>query len=158
VLRERGALASSLQGSSEVVSVRRWHCARNERRKSGRVKPDINDVHYWFAVMLPWEAWFSEAAVHRSKEAVEAELRGLPFEPYAPVRGQLHGILREVNRRRELAGYELASSSCIRGRRKVVKPFGAEDVGPQADDESADNFGKHRRLSAACDQIGRWQR
>ena len=44
--------------------MRRWHCARNERRKSGRGKPDINDVHYWFAVMLPWEgdfAWSFEA-------------------------------------------------------------------------------------------------
>jgi len=64
VLLERGALANSLQGSGEVVSVRSWHCARNERRKSGRVKPDINNVHYWFAVMLPWEgafAWSFEA-------------------------------------------------------------------------------------------------
>jgi len=64
VLLERGAWASSLQGSGEVVSVPGWHRARNERRKSGRVEPDINNVHYWFAVMLPWEgdfAWSFEA-------------------------------------------------------------------------------------------------
>ena len=38
--------------------------AREERRKSGRVKPDINNVHYWLAVMIPWEgvyAWSFEA-------------------------------------------------------------------------------------------------
>ena len=47
VSARRRARANLLQGSGKVVSVRRWHCARNERRKSGRVKPDINDVHYW---------------------------------------------------------------------------------------------------------------
>ena len=71
MLLERGAWASSLQGSGEVVSVRGcgralsgWHRACNERRKSGRVKPDINNVHYWLSVMLPWEgdlAWSFEA-------------------------------------------------------------------------------------------------
>jgi hypothetical protein len=93
---------------------------------------------------LELKAWFSNAAVHRSKETIETELRRLPFEPYAPVRGQLHGILREVNRRRELAGYDLASSSCFRVRRRVVKPFLAKDLGLRPDDESVDGLGKRK--------------
>jgi hypothetical protein len=69
------------------------------------------------------KAYFADVAVHRRRERLEEEFRRLPFEPYAPVRGQLHCMLREVNRRRELAHYEPVSRSCIRVRRRVVSPF-----------------------------------
>jgi hypothetical protein len=69
------------------------------------------------------KAYFSDLAIQRSKEWLEEQLRRLPFEPYAPVRSQVFGILREVNRRRQLAGYELIVSSCLRIRRRVVRPF-----------------------------------
>src|ERR1051326_3794562 len=72
---------------------------------------------------LGLKAYFADMAIHRTKERLEEEFRRLPFEPYAPVRGQLHGILREVNRRREPARYEPVPRSCIRGRRHIVKPF-----------------------------------
>jgi hypothetical protein len=75
---------------------------------------------------LELKAWFTEMAVHRKRESLEAELRSLPFEPYAPIRSQLHCILREVNRRRKVAQYELVSSSCLRTRRRIVSPFGKD--------------------------------
>ena len=72
---------------------------------------------------LELKAFFADVSVHRSKEWLEAELRRLPFEPYAPIRGQLCGILREVNRRRELARFAVLPSSSLRVRRCVVRPF-----------------------------------
>src|SRR5712691_3201856 len=78
---------------------------------------------------LGLKAYFADLAVHRAKDGLEKEFRRLPFEPYAPVRSQLHCLLREVNRRREFAHYDVISASCIRVRRRVVKPF---DTGPSA--------------------------
>ena len=58
-LLERGSQASLLQGSGKVVRVSGcgralsgWHRACNERRKSGRVEPDINNVHYCWSRTL----------------------------------------------------------------------------------------------------------
>ena len=76
---------------------------------------------------LEIKASFTELAVHRKKEGLERELATLPFEPYAPVRSQLHCILREVNRRRKTAQFELLPSSCVRSRRHIVRPFGWAD-------------------------------
>jgi hypothetical protein len=75
---------------------------------------------------LGLKAYLSDIAIHRTREKLEEEFRRVPFEPYAPVRGQLHCILREVNRRRAVANYELLQSACIRPLRRVVKPFGNE--------------------------------
>lgn len=72
---------------------------------------------------LELKAYLAELAVHRRRDHLEEELRRLPFEPYAPVRGQLHCLLREVNRRREIARFEPVSTSAIRTRRRVVRPF-----------------------------------
>jgi hypothetical protein len=57
------------------------------------------------------------------REWLEEQFRRLPFEPYAPVRSQLFGILREVNSRRGLARFEPVPSCCIRVRRCIVPPF-----------------------------------
>jgi hypothetical protein len=75
------------------------------------------------------QAYFADIAVHRTKEALERELRYLSFEPYAPVRGQIFGIVRAVNRKRRLAQYEEVLSSCIRVRRRIVKPFEPQELG-----------------------------
>lgn len=74
---------------------------------------------------LELKAWLVDVSVHRRANWLETELRAMPFEPYAPVRSQLHCILREVNRRRKAAQFDLLPSSCIRSRRKVVSPFEA---------------------------------
>jgi hypothetical protein len=72
---------------------------------------------------LNLKAWFTDLAVHRRREWLEDEFRRLPYEPYAPIRSQLHCIFREVNRRRKTAQFELVPSSCIRTRRRIVSPF-----------------------------------
>jgi hypothetical protein len=72
---------------------------------------------------LDLKAYFADVAVHRTADRLKGMFKRLPFEPYAPVRSQLFGILREVNRRRKLAGFDLVSSNCIRVRRRVVRPF-----------------------------------
>lgn len=69
------------------------------------------------------KAYFLDVAVHRSRERLEGELSRVNFEPYAPVRSQIHGIIRAVNTRRELAQYEPVSPSCVRMRRRILKPF-----------------------------------
>lgn len=79
---------------------------------------------------LELKAYFSNVAVHRSKEVLEHNLRVLRFEAYAPVRSQLHCILREMNRRRKTAGFELVQSSWIRTRRRIMRPFEASAPSP----------------------------
>ena len=67
---------------------------------------------------------FQQVAVHRTVEALAAELRTLPFAPYAPVRRQLLNLLRALNRRRKVAGLEPVPFSALRLRRRPVRPFG----------------------------------
>jgi hypothetical protein len=72
---------------------------------------------------LEISAYLTQLAVHRNRDWLEAQFRALWFEPYAPVRSQLHCILRKVNARRTTAHFEGLPSSCIRTRRRIVKPF-----------------------------------
>jgi len=76
------------------------------------------------------KAYFAELAVRRSTQVVAEELRLLPFEPYAPVRRQLLNLLRGINRDRQQAGFEALPPTCLRLRRRVVRPFdGVPSVG-----------------------------
>ena len=84
----------------------------------------------WHAsVRIQREAWaelkmnFARLAVHRSVEELGRELRAIPYEPYAPVRDQLRGVLRAVNRRRQAAGLERLPRDVLRQWRKPVRPF-----------------------------------
>ena len=70
------------------------------------------------------KARFTQMAVHRSVEELCRELRALDFEPYAPIRDQLFGILRAVNRPRHTAALESVPVTTLRRRRAPVKPFG----------------------------------
>ena len=72
------------------------------------------------------KARFTQMALRRSVEDLCRELRALDFEPYAPVRDQLRGLLRAVNHRRKTAGLELLPHTTLRLRRRPVKPFGGE--------------------------------
>jgi hypothetical protein len=87
---------------------------------------------------LGLKAYLSDVAVHRSKEWLEGQFRRLPFEPYAPVRTQLHSILRSVNRRRELARFEPVPYSAIRVRRRVVRPFELPETGTSSQSLTAE--------------------
>ncbi len=69
------------------------------------------------------KAYFLDIAKHRRAEHLADEFRSLPFEPYAPIRRQLLGLLRAVNRERTEAGYELVGLDALRLHRLIVKPF-----------------------------------
>lgn len=72
------------------------------------------------------KVYFLERALHRSAKAVKSELQKIQFEPYAPVRRQLLGILQGVNQARKQAGYELLGQEVFRLRRRVVRVFEPE--------------------------------
>lgn len=67
---------------------------------------------------------FEAVALDWSVDQLAQYLERLPYEPYAPIRDQLRGILRAVNRRRKAAGLELVPSNAVWLRRHPVKPFG----------------------------------
>jgi hypothetical protein len=49
--------------------------------------------------------------------------RRLPYESYAPVRGQIFGLLAAVNQQRKRSGFELVPVDVVRKRRRIVRPF-----------------------------------
>ena len=89
-------------------------------------------VRIWRETYRDIKAYFEEHSTRRSKEALENAFSTLPFEPYSPVRSQLFTILRAVNRKRKVAGYEPVDWTCLRLRRRIVKPF-ADLMGGSAD-------------------------
>lgn len=70
------------------------------------------------------KAYFLTLAPHRSAAALAEEFAAVPYEPYAPVRGQLLCIWRAVNRTRKEAGFELVPREAVPWRRRIVRPFG----------------------------------
>jgi len=66
---------------------------------------------------------FTGVAAKRTVEQLYCDLRHLPFEPYAPVRSQLCGLLRAINHCRSLAGLEAVPWEALRLRRNLVQPF-----------------------------------
>ena len=66
---------------------------------------------------------FETVALDLSVEQLARHLERLPYESYAPVREQIRGILRAVNRRRKAAGLELVPRTALWLRRYPVKPF-----------------------------------
>lgn len=66
---------------------------------------------------------FLDQATHRSAAALADEFAAVPYQPYAPVRGQLLCIWRAVNRARKEAGFEPVPITCVPSRRRIVKPF-----------------------------------
>jgi len=79
---------------------------------------------------------FAQIAVHFSVEDLCRALRTIPYEPYAPIRNQLVGIRRAVNRRRQAAGLETVPWSSLRLRRTSVRPFGEVGFGQAAQPET----------------------
>lgn len=68
-----------------------------------------------------------EVATRRSADEISQCLRGLPVEPYAPVRRQMLNILRAVNRQRQNAGLEPLAMEALRLRRRILRPFVDEE-------------------------------
>ncbi len=67
---------------------------------------------------------FEEAALRLPLAELVRQFQRLPYEPYAPVRDQLRGVLRAVNRRRQRAGLEPVPREALRRWRTPVRPFG----------------------------------
>ena len=85
--------------------------------RSGRVSVRIEKSEY----RLLKDAFVKRAL--NAKERLEAAFSKLPYEPYGPVRSQLLGVLRAVNRRRLVAGLPPVGRSCVRTNRRIVRPF-----------------------------------
>ena len=69
------------------------------------------------------KAYFEEVASKKSVETLTRELHALPFQPFAPVRGQLFNVLRALNRKRAAGGLEPVAVTALRLRRAPVKVF-----------------------------------
>ncbi len=83
------------------------------------------------------KAYFLEAGWRRPLGQVAAELYGLPFEPYAPVRKQLLNLLRLVNEKRQEVRLEKLGPEVLRYRRRIVPPFEREPCGEQDADRAS---------------------
>lgn len=77
------------------------------------------------------KARYERAALECTAEQLFSELRALPYEPYAPVRSQLRGLLRAINRRRIVAGLDQVPEQALRLRRAPVCPFAPAEPPPQ---------------------------
>jgi hypothetical protein len=102
--------------------------------------PHVRIERYEFSCL---RAYFIQAATRRTAQELRRQLGELPYEPYAPVRGQLRGLLGEVNRKRRAAGLSEIDSSCLRARRRVCLPFGPVPAAAEEDgkEDSLDETG-----------------
>ncbi|MFO0849928.1 MAG: hypothetical protein U0871_15440 [Gemmataceae bacterium] len=82
--------------------------------RAGRVSVRIERGEY-----RSLRAYFADLAVRRSAASLADELGSLPYEPYAPVRRQLLGLLSLVNRTRKAAGLGEVPLACLRLRRRT---------------------------------------
>ena len=89
---------------------------------------------------LNMTAYFEEVATRLSAAFLSRQFRRLPFQPYAPVRQQLLGMVRKVNRLRRAAGLEKVPVTSVRWKRWIVKPFGeGESAGRSGPADDADS-------------------
>ena len=117
-------------------------------RRGGRAadgKPDgkwhshVEIDREWYKVL---RAWFLDTAVRRSAEKVALDFYRFPFEPYAPVRRQLLGLLRRVNAARKRAAQPVLPYAVLPLRRRVVRPF--EPTAPVGGVEEGQRFPRRR--------------
>lgn len=103
-------------------------------RRGGRTRDGERDKRWHSHVeiergrFLEIKAHLLNLAVHRSPETLAMAFYDFPFEPYAPVRRQLLMLLREVNAVRRRAGFQALPVEVLPLRRRIVKPFGNDDV------------------------------
>ncbi|QDV89899.1 hypothetical protein RAS2_09740 [Phycisphaerae bacterium RAS2] len=70
------------------------------------------------------KALLVEIGLRRGTKAVAHEFARLQYQPYAPVRRQMLGTLRAVNRARRTAGMGMVGADCLPLRRRIENPFG----------------------------------
>jgi len=69
------------------------------------------------------KAYFEDIATHRSVDNLIKEFQSLRLLGYAPVRWQMFNILRAVNRKRKVTGFELVPYEAVHFKRPQVRPF-----------------------------------
>ena len=70
------------------------------------------------------KAFFLDLALaNRSTARLEREFFRSPFEAYGGVTRQMFAVLKAVNRVRKTAGLPPVPRSCVRIKRRVVRPF-----------------------------------
>jgi len=72
------------------------------------------------SVIRPLRSELLLLALRLDAAALEQRFAELPYEPYAPVRRQLDGVVRAVNQKRKQAGLSLIDWRCVRRNRRVV--------------------------------------
>jgi len=87
-------------------------------------RPTYDKLKSHLVAVSTWESY-------RSRERMEREFAGVPYQAYGPVIGQLQVIRRAVNRARRRRGFELLDSECIPKKRYLTKVFSGEEVDAQ---------------------------
>lgn len=116
----RDARKEPIRFGGYSVSCRKDGFANGDTRAGNKYRVRVQVCR---EVYRDWRGYFVERAAEYSAERLARELYGFPYEPYAPVRQQMLGILRVVNKVRSEQGLEKMDTSVLRYRRKVVKPF-----------------------------------
>ncbi len=110
------------------VPIRFWGYSISYRR-GGKTRRGEVDPAWHSHVQIDRErykqerAYLLERSLRLSADELAHEIRGLPFEPYAPVRRQMLLLLRAVNAKRKMANLGQLPTEILRLRRRVVRPF-----------------------------------
>jgi hypothetical protein len=83
-------------------------------------------------VLKEIRAYFLDAATRKRPGELVKEFRELPFEPYRPVRYQLHRLRDDVNAKRKAAGLPPVPERAVRKYRRICRPFEPEATGSGA--------------------------
>ena len=97
----------------------RWGYSEVEKRCRVTVRLDKETYRKVKAHMLTICTW----PAYRSKEAMEHQFRGLPYQVYGAVREQLCTVAKAVNRTRRRAGLAPVDYRCISNRMRVTKVY-----------------------------------
>ena len=75
------------------------------------------------AVWRQLQAYYLEEATRKPVEWFVRDFWRWPFEPWAPIRRQTFVILNQVNKARKAAGLSPVPTTCVRLKRRIVRPF-----------------------------------
>jgi hypothetical protein len=95
----------------------------SSRRRAGAGQQLVAHVRIDQTSYLEVRDTLVDLGTKRSREWAEFQFRTFPFEAYAPVRRQVLSIFNRVNRRRKIANLEALDRSCLKLRRRPIKPF-----------------------------------
>jgi len=114
------------EGEGTICDVRRkplrfaGYSVRAYRKDNGYLGTTVRIEEKTFQMI---KEQFVKQTTHRSVAELRSALYALPFEPYAPVRRQMLQIVKAINDVRNRASKEQLPYTCIRMKRKQVKPF-----------------------------------